>query len=131
MPKLMEADFTKLISYAMATKGSKIEESFNQYHKFDFVQGIVDYTAGVPFDVFPKDIPSEFSKGSLAKTKLYTLEHSGPYHHLGNAWSTMYTMHRNKEINIKKGYHPFETYGNSPKNTDPKDLISYINFAVK
>jgi hypothetical protein len=45
--------------------------------------------------------------------------------------TTMYTMHRNKEISIKKGYHPFETYGNSPKDTDPKNLITYINFALK
>lgn len=131
MPKLMEADFTKLLAYSRSTEGANIEGAFNQYHKFDFIKGIVDYTAGVPFDNIPSDFPSDFLLGSLAPTKLYTLEHAGPYHHLGNAWSTMYTMHRNKEIKIKKKYHPFETYGNSPKNTDPKDLISYINFALK
>lgn len=131
MPKLMEADFTKLMQYAHSTEGADIAGAFNQYHKFDFVKKIVDYTAGVPFVTIPVDAPSEFIKGNLAATKIYTLEHKGPYEHLGNAWSTMYNMHRNKEIKIQKGYHPFETYGNSPKDTDPKDLISYVNFALK
>ncbi|MGK0317049.1 MAG: putative transcriptional regulator YdeE/uncharacterized protein YndB with AHSA1/START domain [Saprospiraceae bacterium] len=131
MPKLMETDFIKLMVYARSTDSADISGTFNQYHKFDFVKQIVDYTAGVPFKNIPDDAPSEFLRGSLAPTKLYTLEHKGPYEHLGNAWTTMYTMHRNKEINIKKGYHPFETYGNSPKDTDPKNLITYINFALK
>lgn len=131
MPKLMEEDFTKLISYAMSCDTSNTAGAFNQYHKFDFVKGIVDYTAGVPFENIPANAHKEYITGNLPATKLYTLEHKGPYHHIGNAWSTMYNMHQNKEIKIKKGYAPFETYGNSPKNTDPKELISYINFAVK
>jgi len=40
-------------------------------------------------------------------------------------------MIRNKEIKIEKGYHPFETYGNSPKDTHPNELISRIHFAIK
>jgi predicted transcriptional regulator YdeE len=131
MPKLMEEDFTQLISYAMSYDTSNTAGAFNQYHKFDFVKGIVDYTAGVPFENIPANAHKEYITGNLPATKLYTLEHKGPYHHIGNAWSTMYNMHQNKEIKIKKGYAPFETYGNSPKNTDPKELISYINFAVK
>lgn len=131
MPALMETDFTKLIAYAHSTVGADIKRGFNQYHKFDFVKRIVDYTAGIPFENIPSDAPSEFIKGSLRPTKIYTLEHVGPYDHLGNAWSTIHTMHRNKEIKIKQGYHPFETYGNSPKDTNPNDLITYVNFALK
>ena len=131
MPKHMEADFTRLMTFARSTVSANIAGAFNQYHKFDFVKNIVDYTAGVPFENIPSGAPADFLRGSLAPTKLYTIEHTGPYHHLGNAWATMYTMHRNKEIKIKKGYHPFETYGNSPKNTYSKDLITYINFALK
>ncbi|MFT4536256.1 MAG: hypothetical protein ACJA1A_002010 [Saprospiraceae bacterium] len=131
MPIHLETDFTKLMTYARSTEGAQISQAFTQYHKFDFVKKIVDYTAGIPFNNMPIGAPSEFLRGSLAPTKLYTLEHKGPYYHLGNAWSTLYTMQRRKEINTKQRYHPFETYGNSPKNTVPKDLISYINFALK
>jgi len=131
MPNLMKADFTKLLDYAHSNDNADITGAFNQYHKFDFVKKIVDYTAGVPFSTIPSDAPSEFMKGNLAATKLYVLEHKGPYHHLGNAWSTMYNMHRNKEIKTQKKYHPFETYGNSPMNTDPNELITYVNFALK
>jgi len=40
-------------------------------------------------------------------------------------------MNRNKEIKGRKDIYPFETYLNSPEDTDPKELITRINFAVK
>ncbi len=43
----------------------------------------------------------------------------------------MHTMMRNKEFKPVKKYHPFETYLNSPKDTDPKELRVRVNFAAK
>jgi len=79
----------------------------------------------------PDNIPDEFTLGTQEPTRIHTLEHVGPYHHLGNAWMTVQTMIRNKEFKPVKNYHPFETYGNSPENTDPHDLVTRINFAVR
>lgn len=130
MPKLMEADFTKLMEFGSSFDGARPQEVFSQYHKFDFVKNLVSYTAGLPVASVSKELPSNFYKGNLPSTEIYTLEHKGLYEHLGNAWATMYMMHRNKEFKSKKGYHPFETYGNDPKDTAPKDLITYVNFAI-
>ncbi len=130
-PKQMEADFNTLMEYASKLDGAHIEGAFSQYHKWDFVKGIASFTSGVPVKEVPADLPSEMISGSLPKMKIHTLEHVGPYEHLGNAWTTMYSMQRGKEFKMRKDIHPFETYGNSPKDTDPKDLITHINFAVK
>ena len=131
MPQSMKKNFEDLMPFAHRTEGLRPNDAFCIYHKFDAVKGICEYTAGVPYDKLPSDLPSHYKLGKQEAAKIYTLEHIGPYEHLGNAWSTLQTMIRSKELKIVKSYHPFETYGNSPKDTHPHELISRIHFAVK
>ena len=126
----MQEDFGKLGAIALDFN-TDMTQSFSIYHKYDAVKDIVEYTAGIKVAQKPEILPSGIHFGNLRPAKLYTLEHIGPYEHLGNAWSTMHTMIRNREIKVVKGYHPFETYGNSPEDTPPIDLITRIHFAVK
>lgn len=130
MPNLMGQDFQRLSTWAQET-GLDTARMFSIYHKFDVLKGQCHYTAAVPYAAKPEHIPEDFILGQQAAARIYTLEHIGPYHHLGNAWSTMHTMIRGKEIKPVKSYHPFETYLNSPDNTPPGALITHINFAVK
>jgi len=131
MPNVMKTDFENLIAYGATIDGADMSQAFSQYHKFDFVKQIASFTSGLPIKSTSGNLPKDAFVGKLKPVKVYKIEHVGPYDHLGNAWSTIYGMHRNKEIKGIRGYHPFETYGNSPKNTDPKDLITYINFPIK
>ncbi len=131
MPTVMKKDFEDLLDYCRSVEGTDHTKAFSMYHKFDFVKGNASYTAGIPVPKIPSNLSAKFFVGKIPPTKIYTVEHIGPYEHLGNAWTTIYTMHRNKEIKGRKNIHPFETYGNSPLDTDPKDLITHINFAVK
>lgn len=131
MPEKMRSDFENLRKYCGNLEGADMSKAFSMYHKFDFVKGQVSYTAGLPTPNVPSDLPEEYFSSEIPTTQLYTLEHVGPYHHLGNAWTTMYTMVRNKEIKPNKGIHPFETYGNNPLETDPNNLVTHINFAIK
>jgi len=129
--EVMKNDFEELIGHCENIEGADHTKAFSMYHKFDFVRGKASYTAGMPVTTIPTDIPDKYFVGKIPATKLHTLEHVGPYHHLGNAWTTMYTMVRQKEIRPRKRIHPFETYGNNPNDTDPNDLITHIHFAVK
>ena len=126
----MEADFEKLREQA-PKYGSDMSKSLSIYHKFDLVKDKVEYTAAVEVEEVPSDLPDHMISGSMPATKVYTLEHVGPYEHLGNAWSTLHSMIRAKEIKVKKGIHPYETYGNNPGDTEPNELITHIHFAVK
>ncbi len=130
MPSLVQQDFERLAPWAAQTCLNPAE-MFCIYHKCDPAKGHCNYTAAVPFEDKPDNIPTDFIIGSQPPTRLYTLEHVGPYEHLGNAWSTLHSMIRAKEIKVIKGYHPFETYGNSPQDTEPNKLITHINFAIK
>jgi len=131
MPDKMKKDFTKLMSRAHAEDNLQPEQAFCIYHKWDMVKQTMEYTAGVPYTSEPVQSEGELFKGSIPATKVYTLEHVGPYEHLGNAWSALYMMQRNKEFKAVKNIHPFETYLNSPMDTDPKDLRTRIHFAIK
>jgi len=131
MPSVMQKDFTKLMEFGHQSDAAEPEKAFSQYHKFDFVKKTCSFTSGLPMKTIPADLPQGVFVSELPATKINTVQHTGRYDHLGNAWTTMYTMARNKELKVKKGFDPFETYGNSPMNTKPEDLISYINFAVK
>jgi predicted transcriptional regulator YdeE len=124
-PTNMSTDIAKVAEYG------RPDGIFVQYHKWDFVKKICSYTAGISVEQIPDDLPADLTTGRIPDTRIYTLEHVGPYRHLGNAWTTMYNMQRGKEFKIKKDIHPFETYGNDPATTPENELITHINFAIK
>lgn len=130
MPETMKANFEEVMAWGVAN-GRSPEDGIAVYHDYDLKRGITTFTSGVKVDEKPKNIPSGFVFEEQYDTKLMTVEHIGPYRHLGNAWSTLQTMIRNKEFKTKKHYHPFETYGNSPKDTPENELITRIHFSVR
>lgn len=95
------------------------------------VKGQVSYTAAVPVEEIPSNLPSEFVQGEIPASKIYTLRHIGSYDHLGNAWTTMYMMHRNKEFKPLKNVHPYEMYLNMPGEVPDEKLMTDIVFAIK
>tara|TARA_R110000796_G_scaffold77585_1_gene173413 strand:+ start:141875 stop:142798 length:924 start_codon:yes stop_codon:yes gene_type:complete len=127
----MKRDFGKLGEFISGKEDIISGKMFSIYHKWDFANGKVEYTSGLAVKSVPNDLPSEFKVGEIPATKVYTLRHTGPYKHLGNAWSAMYNMHRAKAINIVKGIHPFEEYVNVPGQVPENELITDIKFAVK
>lgn len=129
--KAMGEDFEKLGKMAQEIEGTKIQESFCVYHKWDFVKNRAVYTVGLPIENEPSKLPEGTFMGEMPATKVYQIEHVGPYEHLGNAWTTAHSVMRNKEYKANKKIHPFETYGNSPSDTDPKELRTFVNFAMK
>ncbi|HCX22652.1 MAG: hypothetical protein CMB80_06050 [Flammeovirgaceae bacterium] len=131
MGPTMEQDFGMLMEY-MGDKTDKISsEPVTIYHKFEMVKGKAKYTAAIPVSEVPDNLPSGVITGHIPKTRIYKLRHTGKYDHLGNPWSAMMNLQRAKVFKPAKGIHPFESYMNSPAETDPKNLITDVNFAVK
>ena len=79
----------------------------------------------------PADLPQHFYVGELPKMKTYTVRHTGPYRHIGNAWSAAMMHQRAKKFNAAKKIPPMEVMLNSPKNTPENELIAEILFPVK
>ena len=128
--KYMTEDFTALMAYCQGNENTNSEACFSMYHEWDLIKGKVTYTAGVPVKSLPTPLPEGYISGSIPATKIYTLQRVGSYNHLGNAWATLYAMMRNKEFKYRKGIDAFETYGNSPRDTEPGKLITNIHFPV-
>ena len=127
----MKNDFTKIGGFLKERQDLAAGEPFSIYHKWDMVKKQVSYTAGVPVKSVPNDLSSEFITGTIPQTNIYTIGHTGPYAHLGNAWSTLYNMQRSKVFNSNKKIDPFEVYKNDPGEVPGNELITEVNFALK
>lgn len=126
----MIADFGKLRSLGEEKELSEFKMA-TIYHKWNLPKNKVSYTACMVMKEIPSEIPTGFVSGEIPEVSSYVLRHVGSYRQLGNAWSTLYSMHRNKEFKPKKGINPFEIYENNPQTTPEKELITDVYFPVK
>lgn len=131
MGKKMAEDMPRVMEFIQKSGVEPAGVAFTQYSKWDLMKNRVEYTSGIPVKSIPADLPEGFTSGKIPSTQAYTLEHVGPYPHLGNAWSTLYSMQRSKEIAVNKKIHPFETYHNNPNDVSDKELITRIHFPLK
>ncbi|MEM1408535.1 MAG: SRPBCC family protein [Bacteroidota bacterium] len=127
----MEKDFGKLMAFMADHQELITGNTFSIYHKWDMVKRNVAYTSGVPVKSVPTSLPAGIISGEIPETEVYTLGHTGPYAHLGNAWSTLYNMQRGKVFKINKKIHPFETYVNIPGEVPDNELVTEVHFPVK
>ncbi len=131
MGKKMAEDLPRIHAFVLENKLEISGAPFTQYHKWDMKNGRAEYSSAIPVNSAPSNLPEGFYVGTIPATNVYTLEHVGPYHHLGNAWSTMYNMQRNKEIPVNKKIHPLETYHNNPNEVAANELVTKIHFPLK
>ncbi len=129
MPQEMAADFERLHRLSADVDSNGL--LFSQYHKFNFGSGTVEYTAGLGVKSKAENAPEGMILGDLPAASMMTVRHTGPYKHIGNAWSAAQFMVRSKEYKVKRGYHPIEIYRNSPADTPEDQLVTDICFALK
>lgn len=128
--EMMERDFTNLMAFFEDKPGVISGNPMTIYHVWNPVKNRVEYTCCVPVNSEIDQLPENFTKGALGKKKIHVVEHIGPYHHIGNAWSAQVSRERAKKFKKNKGAEPFEIYFNSPRNTDPNDLKTHVCFPV-
>ena len=61
-------------------------DALSIYHKFDVMRGKVKYTACFPVTAIPEKLPEGFISGRVPDLTTYSIRHTGPYHHIANAW---------------------------------------------
>lgn len=127
----MKEDFDKIWSLMDDHKDLVADNAFSIYHKWDMVHDKISYTSGVPVKSIPSELPAGMISGEIPETKVHTVRHTGPYAHLGNAWSTQYNMRRSKAFKMNKNIDPFETYVNVPGEVPDNELITEVHFAIK
>lgn len=129
-PKMQE-DLGKLGDFLDDKQEIVAGPPFSIYHKWDVGRDQIRYTSGVPVKSVPGNLPAGLIVGEVPQTRIYTVAHIGPYHHLGNAWTTLYTMQRNKLFRLNKKADPFEVYLDDPHEVPANELRTEIHFPVK
>ncbi|UKN02358.1 SRPBCC family protein [Paracrocinitomix mangrovi] len=124
-----KADFTSLMEFARS-KNIIAGVGFTIYDKWDMKNLITHYKACVLVSDIPSDLPAGFSAAEFPKIKSYTCTHTGPYRHIGNAWSGIQMRLRAKKFKHNKKVSPIEVYLNSPLDTAEKALKTVIHFAT-
>ena len=131
LEEYMTKDFQKLNEFL---KSGAIEPSnapFSITHKMDFVSNDTTYSIGVPVGDVPSNLSDGFSTGKIPTTKIYAINHTGSYKHLGNSWTAGFMKSRNKTFKLNKEIDPFEVYISDPTKTEEKDLVTKVCFPVK
>src|SRR5690606_31710778 len=115
----MSADFERLRGWAASCAAKSAGDWFSTYRKWDLANGRVRYTVGLPVAVPPAEVSTPFEVGQIPELQAFVLVHTGPYRHLGNAWSLGMQMGRGKEFRVSKAHPPFETYPAGAEGTPP------------
>jgi predicted transcriptional regulator YdeE len=128
--KAMENDFSELHNFVSDQNISVSGMPFSQYQKFDLVKDKVVYVAGFPVSSKPDNLPENMFYADLPNMKTLTVRHKGTYEHLGNAWTAIMMMERNKEFKKNKKAFPLEIYRNDLSQTAPEDLVTDISMPI-
>lgn len=128
----MSKDFERLMPYMIQNHKEKISgPAFSEYHKFDMINGKVIYSACIPINEIPEDLPSDYTIKERPEMRVNSIDQVGPYNYIGDAWSAQYQHAQAKQFAINKKVDPIEVYLNSPKDTPEEDLKITIQFPVK
>lgn len=128
----MDRDMHQLRNYFQEHDITSSGSLFSVYHVHDPVKNSAVYTCAFPVETFPENVPDTMLMGTLPARKAYVINHIGPYHHLGNAWSTADMMQRNAEFVRTRKMDPFEMYITDPdKEQDPTKLQTKVCFPVR
>lgn len=124
-------DFSTLMNFAEQYPSLVIKKACTIYHKFDLVSGEVVYTAALIVENSLGQVPDNITLGEIPIMKVFSVRQTGPYHHLGNAWSMIMGLQRAKYFKPAKTHHPIELYHNNPHEVAANELITEIIFACK
>ena len=128
---VMSADFKKLWEFLKDKNDLVDGKGLSIYHKWDLKKKSTQFTSAVQVKKAPDQLPEGMFVGTMPSTRIYTVRHTGPYTHLGNAWSAGQNLMRSKVFKAGKATHPFEVYQNLPGEVPDQELVTEINFAVK
>ncbi len=131
LPEIMANDFTKLMEFARAKDGLINGNPLTIYNAYNPVKQQADFISSVMVSEVPNDLPSDFVSGTINAANTFVVKTTGPYHHIGNAWSSAEIHARGKKFKKNKKSPAYEVYLNSPMDTAPNDLAAEIHLVKK
>ncbi|MEC5126198.1 SRPBCC family protein [Verrucomicrobiales bacterium BCK34] len=127
----MKDDFAQLNEWVANSKVVPMGAPFAIYHKWDFVKERTDYTIGYPVAAPVETLPQGFFNGVAPGMKTYAVKHTGPYRHLGNAWSAGIMRSRSGVFKQNKKAAPIEIYETNPAEVPENESITTVHIPMR
>lgn len=127
----MEADLATLNDWLAETGAKPVGPPRSVYHKWDIVKKKASYTIGFPMTASEDPLPEGLGWIELPSMKTFAIRHTGPYRHLGNAWSAGIMRERGKQLCQRRGVHPFEIYETMPGEVSEEETVTVVHFPLK
>lgn len=100
------------------------------FHKWAMVRGEATYTLGFPVEKVPGWLPEDFEGGTIPPCSVQQLRHTGPFRHLGNAWSVGISHIRARRWKQQRRIHPFEIYEKNADEALGDEMITTVYFPI-
>ena len=126
MGKALPAAFERLFAHCPETSGSPTV----LYRKWDLKNQVGSFTACLPIESPWTRLPEGLIVGQVPDSAVYRILHTGPYHHIGNAWSVGMS-HRKKRYKGARHMPPMERYLNDPTKVPPREYLTEVLFPTK
>lgn len=107
-----EADLLKVKKWVQDQHVVPIGKAFAIHERWSPANGNTRYTIGYPVEKVPGWLPEGFVSGKIPDCKAYQIQHTGPYRHLGNAWSAGKARAAAKQWQAARHTAAFEVYEN-------------------
>lgn len=128
--KQMSDDFQQIMDWSGQNGIQSVGPAFSICHRYDMVKNWTENTAGISVESIPNPLPIGFVSGEIPRCDVYSIKHTGPYRHLGNAWAAGMMRARSKQFKQDKKKPLFELYHNNPAEVSENDLSTTVNFPV-
>ena len=130
MPTEMSKDFGQLMEWVNSSNLPQPRDVVAFYHKYDLVKKQCDFTSALVYDEKPENT-KKLIAGQVPDHRAIQVIHTGPYDHLGNAWSAVMAEQRSKKLKWNKKVPWYERYMNNPEDVEPEEIQTEINIAIR
>jgi len=131
LPKSIGDSFNTLVGASSAGQFSIDGPPMCIYNSMNLKSNHCDFTAALPTNDKVETLKAPLISALQPSCKALKVVHTGPYRHLGNAWSLIMAEAKDKKLKILKSQPPFEKYVNDPALVQEGDLITEVYLPIK
>jgi effector-binding domain-containing protein len=125
----MGRDFPQMLAAVQTAGLEPTAPPMSVYTKMSMRTGRFDYIAAMP--VAPNTTAAGLAPGQLTAGRALKVVHTGPYHFIGNAWSSVMSQARAEKHKLNKRRPAIEVYLNDPATTPEAELITEIYVPIR
>ncbi len=125
LPQLVEQQMAQINDYCRDNKLPVCGPPFLFYHEMKMSTEWFEFSTCLPVSK-PISASAPFESGHIPACQVYMVEHKGKYDFLGNAWSYLSSVTRQKKFKLKSKPLGLEKYINSPQDVNPDELVTQV-----